>query len=370
MVFRTLPIKPPSGGDDAEHRMVMRCHALSCVTPGVAPHWHAVLKATVADQKGPHMARRRRVDRYMREQRERKYRLRSRSQDGRFPPDKDSDFALQTRNFAAYLADHAERMPLSAEQIAGVVKAVEEFRAALAKTLRPDSCGPRATRLKNQARADAEKIIRAAGRLLRADESLTPVDRFMLFLKERPKRLKRRECPQVAPVLRFIGSSDPLRSAAAGSPVRHILEYGNDFDHSSNAKPHGAVRLELFVGLVPPQLAAEGKVPAHPRQLSCGPWYLRSFSSSRFEIEFPVLSDGTAMLVVYWGRWADSRGNVGPFSKTCVARVEGGPAAQLPMWLGRKPALESANMRIEPKLEFMQLPAAIEAAMPRMLDAG
>lgn len=27
--------------------------------------------------------------------------------------------------------------------------------------------------------------------------------------------------------------------------------------------------------------------------------------------------------MVYWARWADAQGNVGPFSQTCRARVEG-----------------------------------------------
>jgi hypothetical protein len=30
------------------------------------------------------------------------------------------------------------------------------------------------------------------------------------------------------------------------------------------------------------------------------------------------------MRVVYWGRWADSAGNVGPFSATAAAWIEGG----------------------------------------------
>ena len=34
------------------------------------------------------------------------------------------------------------------------------------------------------------------------------------------------------------------------------------------------------------------------------------------------------MRVVYWGRWADATGNVGPFSETVVGWVEGG--AHLP----------------------------------------
>src|SRR5436190_18184440 len=36
------------------------------------------------------------------------------------------------------------------------------------------------------------------------------------------------------------------------------------------------------------------------------------------------------MRVVYWGRWADSAGNVGPFSATAVGWIEGGTNALLP----------------------------------------
>jgi hypothetical protein len=107
-------------------------------------------------------------------------------------------------------------------------------------------------------------------------------------------------------------------------------------------------------------------------------WYLRSFSTSRFEVEFPYLSDGTPALVVYWGRWADARGGFGPFSKTCVARVEGGVPGgmQLPVYIGKRPALPltSVSREIEAKAEFMQLPAASfqpEYALPdaALIDA-
>lgn len=61
------------------------------------------------------------------------------------------------------------------------------------------------------------------------------------------------------------------------------------------------------------------------------------------------------MLVVYWGRWADARGGFGPFSQTCVARVEGGPHAmpQLMHFPGSQPELASVSRRIEPKQHAM-----------------
>jgi hypothetical protein len=292
------------------------------------------------------MARRRRGDRILRDLRERKYRLQGRGKTRPFIPDSDSEFAKMSRCFVDYIERHAERLPLSREQIEKLTGAVEAFRDALARTMWPSTAGPRATSIKNMARADAEKFIRGLARILRAAESLTPVDREMLNVHEPAKRLKRRECPQIAPVLTFKGSPPD-----AGH--RHILEYRNDFDNKRGAKPHGAARLELFVELVPPEVAAAKKIPARPDQLSGGKyWYLRSFSSSRFEVEFPVMADGSAMLVVYWGRWADASGNYGPFSKTCVARVEGGPQFR-PVCLG------NSAPRVETKCVIAQAKYAL-----------
>ena len=60
----------------------------------------------------------------------------------------------------------------------------------------------------------------------------------------------------------------------------------------------------------------------YPAQLSGGRmWYLRSYTRSPIHVEFPTANQ--PMRVVYWARWADAQGNVGPFCQSVVARVEG-----------------------------------------------
>lgn len=274
------------------------------------------------------MARRRRTDRDLKELRERKYRLRGgKAKTTRFIPDADSEFAHMARHFASHVERNADRFDVSQDKVEELMRTVAAFRDALSKTLQRRTAGPHATYVKNEARKDAEAIVRSVGRYLRgiADETLTNVDRLNLNLPKRSKRAKRLECPQVAPILKFIGSTDPHGKAAQGG--RHILEYRNDFDCASAAKPHGAARLELFVELVP----VDEPIPTHPGQRSGGRlWYLRSFTTRRFEVDFPRLFDGDSggrpvpMRVVYWGRWADASGGFGPFSQTCVAPVENG----------------------------------------------
>ncbi len=273
------------------------------------------------------MARRRRIDRTLKELRERKYRLRGgKARTTRFIPDADSAFALMAKHFAAHIEQHAERLDVAPEKVDELNNAVAAFRDALTRTIHHSSAGPRATRIKNDARKEAERIVRSVAKFVRgtAEDSLTEVDRMNLNMPKRSKRQTRRlVCPQVAPILKFIGSTDPYGNAAQGG--RHILEYRNDFDRASTAKPHGTVRLELFVELVP----IDEPIPTHPGARSGGRlWYLRSFTTSRFEVDFPRLFDGdrpVPMRVVYWGRWADASGGVGPFSQTCAAPVENAP---------------------------------------------
>ena len=86
------------------------------------------------------------------------------------------------------------------------------------------------------------------------------------------------------------------------------------------------------------------------------PWYLGSFTTSRMEVTYPIPSE--PMLVVYWGRWADARGRVGRFSKTCTARVEGWSQTA-------RPALPAGdeNRRIETKIVYVQVSRSEPAAL-------
>ena len=117
----------------------------------------------------------------------------------------------------------------------------------------------------------------------------------------------------------------------------------------------GRARLELFVDLVP----LNEPIPAHPGERSGGRlWYLRSFTTSRFEVDFPRLVVGdrpVPMRVAYWGRWADSTGGVGPFSQTCVSPLEQSEYA-LP-----EGACGGAGGTF---VETRALPAAVAGALP------
>jgi hypothetical protein len=60
----------------------------------------------------------------------------------------------------------------------------------------------------------------------------------------------------------------------------------------------------------------------HPGELSGGrPWLLQLCTRGPIEAEFPVAE--RPMRVVYWARWVGMKGDMGPFSQTCVGEFEG-----------------------------------------------
>src|SRR4051812_41068180 len=82
-------------------------------------------------RKGHSMARYHRIDRDLKKRRDLRYKLRAKS--SQFIPDADSDFASMAKFFAGYIGDHAERLPVSKEQVADLREAVSAFRDALAR---------------------------------------------------------------------------------------------------------------------------------------------------------------------------------------------------------------------------------------------
>lgn len=110
------------------------------------------------------------------------------------------------------------------------------------------------------------------------------------------------------------------------------------------------------------ELIDEGeKIPREPGELSGGrPWLLQLCTRGPIEAEFPVAE--RPMRVVYWARWVGMKGDMGPFSQTCVGEFEG---RQLPnkvllnQALARRRAQHVTITTVRP-----ELPAPVEAVEP------
>lgn len=230
-------------------------------------------------------------------------------------PGSDSDFAAMARSFANVIGQDPSRFEVSQADADALVAAEQAFREALVVASRPGSKSQLATRVKNDARAEAKQIISRIGQQIRMNTRISSAMKLSLTIKERPTRLKRQTCPMEPPRLQF----SRVLHREVGSMPMHELEFSALNAGIRKTKPEGAVRIELFVDLVPP----DEPIPTHPGGNHGGrPWYLRSYTRSPIVL-FPPMAR-VPMRVVYWARWADSTGNTGPFSATVAGWVEGG----------------------------------------------
>lgn len=280
-----------------------------------------------------------------------------------FVPKSDSDFAYTAQNFAYRLTQESAAFGVTAEEAAHCGQTVATYRKALAKLHAARFGGAGSTTLareKDKARAAAQEIIKALADRIRGDRRVSDDKKALLRIKVRPKKPRRRLCPQSPPRLQFLGSGDGVAGGygQGGGSGFHVLRF-DDYNesvpvHASSQlgkvrcrKPAGAVRVELYFDMVPPGES----VPKLPGERGW-PKYLRSFTRSPIEVEYP-LPMGEPMLIVYWARWAGSTGEVSRWSKPCVARVEG--------WSAKTalPAGESSQ-RVETRYVFIEQPIAGE----------
>jgi hypothetical protein len=287
-------------------------------------------------------------------------RKRRKRQLDRFIPRGDSDFALTAAMFARVLTQRPADYGFTDEQVVPLTDAVKAFRTAYSMTLGAASRTQRTVHEKNEARRTAEGLIRQFANVIRANPAVRSVDKASLRIHERTQRNRAETCPAEPPELWFIGSRDGTGghlSVGGGSGV-HMLRFRSRNGRSGKthrSKPRGATRLELFVDLIAPG----EPVPQYPGDRASSwrtwPMYLRSFSTSPIEVAYP--RPAHPMLVVYWARWADDRGNVSRFSRTCVARVEG--------WTANPQALPPSRVEVKDRYVVVQSPYMLP-----MDDAG
>ena len=244
----------------------------------------------------------------------------------KFLPDGDTDFRLRAEAFATSLARNPDRWNFTAERADYILRLVKRYSDAHQTAYNKKTRTPIAIKEKDGLRVEVEREIRAAARMIRVDDSLSTADKIALRIHERPTKLSKRRCPKRPPNLMYCG----VRWGGSGREV-HVLKFKEEFRATHHAKPRGAVRLELFYVWL-----EMGQKP--PKQPDDRARYLRSYTRTPIEVEFPV--PPRPMMLVYWGRWADSRGEVGPFSPAVKARPEG--------W-SEEPIVEVEVVRVEPK---------------------
>src|SRR5688500_9635159 len=243
----------------------------------------------------------------------------------KFIPSGDARFATKAEAFAVTIGREPQRFGIAREDAERFIRLVEDFRAKLQAASNKLTCSRQTLMQKDEARGKAKRMMEKLGRIIRANDEISGVDRARLGIPDRPSRLSKSKCPQTRPQLFYTGSRHSKR---VGRKV-HVLRFkepwtriGDALFPRSRAKPAGAWGVAIYVEL----LDEHEPIPKHPGELSGGrPWLLQLSTRGPIEAEFPIAD--RPMRVVYWARWVGMKGDVGPFSATCVAEFEGPPVA-------------------------------------------
>jgi hypothetical protein len=282
---------------------------------------------------------------------------------GRFIPDGNAEFAVVAQVYATNIAKDPARYGVSAQDVELLTRAERAFVAAqLHRAPRRPGCNNSRSPLE-EARQKAEAIVRRLGRMIRANDQISAADKAKLFIYPRDPSPAGHGPPTTMPILTFVGATGEGGLATSG---QHVIKFEQRPDLKATfrrqKKPPGVVRIELFADLVP-----QGQpIPEFPGQYLGGrPWYLGSFTTSPIRVFPPTAS--VPMLVVYWGRWADARCRVGPFSQTCRARVEGWGGIAADKLLGPMPevrVLEDDPKYLAQLRQFEQLTMQQQHLLP------
>jgi hypothetical protein len=235
----------------------------------------------------------------------------------KFIPSGDEALDAFAKAFAIKIAEDPSVYRVSQDDLSTLQRLQQAFHDALTAAWNRQTRSMQLTGLKESARAELEQHMRKLGRMIRANDDIDPVAKHVMRLGGAPIRARKQTCPNEPPQLTFVRV---LHQGIGATPI-HELRFG-PADSSRKAKPQGAARIELFVDLIPP----DEPIPTHPGANHGGrPWYLRSYTRSPIVITPPTAR--VPMRVVYWARWADPTGNVGPFSNAAAGYVEGGSVA-------------------------------------------
>src|SRR5881394_3941945 len=120
----------------------------------------------------------------------------------KFIPNGDIDFVTKAECFARTIAQDPARFEIQREDSDAMGAAATKFRAAL-QACRSGSRSQVATRAKEDARGEAERIMRRLGHLVRSNLRLDAATRMMLGISPRAEKPKILTVPNEPPRLRF-----------------------------------------------------------------------------------------------------------------------------------------------------------------------
>lgn len=227
-----------------------------------------------------------------------------------FIPNGDAALLSFAKAFAGGIASAPSAYAMSPPEADSIVQAVEAYEAAFKVANNPQTRTQSTVNIKDTRRNAMRDFIRVNANIIRANQGIDDALKIAIGIPPRKTNLTRRKCPGTSPVLSFV----------AATPGKHTINFMDSISMEKK-KPFGAVRLELFRMLTDPVEPP----PTSYDEDATGSVYVRSFTRNPISLDWP--KPASPRLVTYFARWADSTGEVGPFSLALPTTIVGGKGA-------------------------------------------
>lgn len=209
-----------------------------------------------------------------------------------FVPRRDHDFSQWAMSFAQIVSDDPGRYAISPTEAQALTQWAQTFADALRQASEPVTRTQVAVSEKDAARNSTEAFFRNIAALIRVNNGISDSDKIALGIRPRNTSWTHVNVPDTSPLLRII----------AATPGMHTLAYADTFTPTSRAKPFGAACLHLVM-----DVSFDGQPPSLERAKFVG-------SFTRQPMLVHHVPEHRGRQATYWGRWANRRGEMGPWS--------------------------------------------------------
>jgi hypothetical protein len=214
-------------------------------------------------------------------------------------PTPDPEFHTWVVPFSAYVAANGVDMGLDPADATSLTAAVGVWGTAYPSHKAASKNAVAAKTVKDQARATLESIARPLIQQMQASPKVTDAQRNNMKINVHAKT----RTPASVP------TTSPMATVDTSRRMQHVIAY-RDTGSSSKKKPAGVAYCEIWAKV-------GGPAPTDASQLT----YLGNASKSPQMEEFTGAQAG--LMVWYWLRWVNTRGDKGPWSEPISATIAG-----------------------------------------------
>ena len=212
-------------------------------------------------------------------------------------PRSDADFNTWLTTFISALNSRGTALGVSAAEIEALQTARESWETAFNEHNEAQVVAATCTQNKKQARAKLEVLARATTRRLQTHPNIQDSDRLALGINTRSTTRTQAPAP----------STHPIAQVDTGQRLRHTISFTDENTPNSRAKPDGIRGCEIWVKV-------GGDAPASSELT-----FLALATASPYVAEYDDADAGKT--AHYRLRWANTRGEQGPWSQTVSATI-------------------------------------------------